>query len=998
MEVAGLVIGIAGLVGVFKDCIDLLSQIAALQDYGHDYEVLTLKLDIEKTLLLQWASRVRLAQDNYDKRLNAEDVQQTVSRILASIKLLFLETTALTEKYGVRKAKAEELNELMEPCPVVSAPRLARFVRDFENLNIRIRDRDKNVSIFTKTRWVIRDKDKFEDLINNLSYFIRKLNEVIPDKHESVTFMAYEDIEAIRDLKGRQLVLSASAGRQAVVAKVAKQTIQDLCERRILGSIWFQTMNNRREDISRPHDGTFDWALTQGNSGQWDDLPTWFTSGDGIYWISGKAGSGKSTLMKFLHSDNRTKDLLSSWAGSAALHIPSCFLWNLGSAEQKSLNGLMRTLLYHLLEARPSSIRDLLPAMWQDVIENEFADFRMPSLKELMTVFQKATQGPGDVKFCFFIDGLDEYSGNFADAVKAIKTLCQGSRIKAVVSSRPIPVCVEAFSQMPTMRLQDLTKRDIARYVHDTVGSHTYLHQLVQAEASEASSLLNELISKASGVFLWVVLASRSLLDGFAAFDRVAELKSRIDELPPELEDLFRHMLEKVEKRYRIQSVKILRLAYYNRAILNSGLIQTLGLALVDDHDMDLEKMPPRRHLSIAEKQAKCAMLEGRLRSRCGGLLEIHRKGPSARPDFYQDDYEHRADPAWKEDQSNTIIDSIVEFMHRSVYEFLDSPLTWQLDCLQIDDDMFDANAVLSAMSLHLAEQKSYDEDESFQAEHYIVEALQYGAIADRTTPGSMMAVFDQLEKLLREVEKSPDAWHILRTIITNSKAIPSGRAGSVDAARTGCLLLAIEASAANVARRRLFAIGMKALTKASKFPLLYHAISRPLLASIPGYPLDEEFPISRDLVQQLLFFGCDPNEVFTDAWGCETTPWKCWVDGMSVTDAKSAARTADITMDFLDADVPLEVVENTFDETLEDRVRRIFFGSRLRIQKGREEVEKRGYALLRRIHENQSFEDGDTGAELPTSREQSGQRASKRRLSAEDHFSQKRTRRKHNF
>jgi hypothetical protein len=41
----------------------------------------------------------------------------------------------------------------------------------------------------------------------------------------------------------------------------------------------------------------------------------WLSSGEGIFHISGKLGSGKSTLMKFLFSHCRTKTELRKWAG-----------------------------------------------------------------------------------------------------------------------------------------------------------------------------------------------------------------------------------------------------------------------------------------------------------------------------------------------------------------------------------------------------------------------------------------------------------------------------------------------------------------------------------------------------------------------------------------------------------------------------------------------------------------------------------------------------------
>jgi len=53
MEVAGLAVGVIGLIGLFKDCADLLSLISIARDLGKDAEVLQTKLDIERMIFLQ---------------------------------------------------------------------------------------------------------------------------------------------------------------------------------------------------------------------------------------------------------------------------------------------------------------------------------------------------------------------------------------------------------------------------------------------------------------------------------------------------------------------------------------------------------------------------------------------------------------------------------------------------------------------------------------------------------------------------------------------------------------------------------------------------------------------------------------------------------------------------------------------------------------------------------------------------------------------------------
>lgn len=84
----------------------------------------------------------------------------------------------------------------------------------------------------------------------------------------------------------------------------------------LLSSLYYPRMHDRREYISQAHSKTFNWAL-EGNSDTptaWHNLKAWLQRKGGIYWLSGKAGSGKSTLMKYIEYDPRTTLYLESWA------------------------------------------------------------------------------------------------------------------------------------------------------------------------------------------------------------------------------------------------------------------------------------------------------------------------------------------------------------------------------------------------------------------------------------------------------------------------------------------------------------------------------------------------------------------------------------------------------------------------------------------------------------------------------------------------------------
>ena len=192
--------------------------------------------------------------------------------------------------------------------------------------------------------------------------------------------------------------------------------------------------------------------------------------------------------------------------------------------------------MFQVLNTDPSLIAELLPNMWQEVYNSNRDKVALPSAAEVKQFFRLLSKRrDSSCRYCFFIDGLDEYSGNYLDATSFVKTLSDSPNIKLVVSSRPISVCVDAFHTRPKLQLQDLTSEDIKIYVHDVLGTHSYMGELLDIDPSETTKMLEDIVSKASGVFLWVVLACRSVLTGFAAFDKVLDLRDRVDQLPLEL-------------------------------------------------------------------------------------------------------------------------------------------------------------------------------------------------------------------------------------------------------------------------------------------------------------------------------------------------------------------------------------------------------------------------------------------------------------------------------
>ncbi|KAK0726499.1 prion-inhibition and propagation-domain-containing protein [Apiosordaria backusii] len=516
-ETAGLVVGVFALAGLFNNCLEMMSHISALRSMHHDAELLNTKLDVEKTLFLQWADRVRLLHSDCDVRLRSGDTAQTIEKVLKAMSELASDSSEIQARYGLRQRLPEDSILPGEPENPISGPRMLNFNKALEKLQIRTttKQKSRSSSRLSKVRWVVIDKAKFDCLIKDISYFIAKLNELIPPVAQLLSTMAYQDLNRSDLDKGSlNLVIDFDPHHTPspeedllTAAKVIRS--QNL----VLDTLWFRQIDDRREIITSAHSQTLKWALEPPLPDQsWSDLSLWLRSGSGVYWISGKAGSGKSTLMKYLVHHPTTDALLQIWADGTELISPHFFFYYLGTKDQKSFTGLTRTLLHHILTHNKAWIPTILPGMWKESINHHGARaIDLPTLSELKNAFTALVQLP--IKLCVFIDGLDEYEGEHQDTISFIESLSSNPNVKLLVSSRPEPEFVDSLSLHPMLRMQELTRKDISLYVTDKIESHRYMSRLLHRDDTSlrARQILDDLCDKAEGVFIWSVLACKSL-------------------------------------------------------------------------------------------------------------------------------------------------------------------------------------------------------------------------------------------------------------------------------------------------------------------------------------------------------------------------------------------------------------------------------------------------------------------------------------------------------
>lgn len=225
-----------------------------------------------------------------------------------------------------------------------------------------------------------------------------------------------------------------------VLSDTARRGQAYFAEQAILQSLRFPSIDSRHQSISKEHPQTFLWIFDETSSTKFVD---WLTAEDGVYWISGKPGSGKSTLLKFVAEHEKTRQHLKAWAGDKKLVTATFYFWNASTRNsQKSQQGLLQTILYQILRQCPELIHVAYHEQWiamasDGKVLRESRDelLTVPALLDTLRKISASTAS--DTKFCFFLDGLDEYDGRPADIIELLDILKSFRNVKTCVSSRP---------------------------------------------------------------------------------------------------------------------------------------------------------------------------------------------------------------------------------------------------------------------------------------------------------------------------------------------------------------------------------------------------------------------------------------------------------------------------------------------------------------------------------------------------------------------------------
>jgi hypothetical protein len=262
---------------------------------------------------------------------------------------------------------------------------------------------------------------------------------------------------------------------------------------RLLEALNFDEREDRLATIGKAHEETCQWLFERDEYKAWRD-PDKRRIHHGFFWIKGKPGTGKSTLMKCAYNRGLrefTDDVILSFFFNAR-----------GIKLQKSTQGMYRSLLCQLLER--------IPTLAAKLPHRECQRLQKPGwpIELLKDVLREALLLVDAARITCYVDALDECQEEDAREMIDFFDMLGTSAAAANVSVN-ILLSSRHYPQIHISRCQQLILEQQSDHGSDIV---SYIESKLQIGSSAtAHDIKSTLLRKASGVFLWVVLVVQIL-------------------------------------------------------------------------------------------------------------------------------------------------------------------------------------------------------------------------------------------------------------------------------------------------------------------------------------------------------------------------------------------------------------------------------------------------------------------------------------------------------
>jgi len=566
-------------------------------------------------------------------------------------------------------------------------------------------------------------------------------------------------------------------------------------------------------------------------------------------------------MMRYALHDWRLKNYLSIRKGQP-YRVAYFFFHELGIGPEQNMLGFLHGILAQLLREFKELTPFVMPTFRRlkglgetGLFREERSIWTEHELTEtLQFIFQ---QDHSLERICLFIDGLDECAGDHREQLNFLLPWIMNANqaqksFKVCIASRPLLEIEHRLARFPGFKIHEWTVSDIRAYA---TGRFKQAIEMISFSSSTQIirkdvelELVNNILDKACGVFLWVKLVVEEIIIGLEDGDTDAELQERLDYLPSELGDLYQRIISQISSKYWDDAFNYFQLLVH--AIDSSLELVLFALACEEPLDALSRDEDENEKVALILKE-DCKRIQLRIKSRCRGLLQLTASGEIASSRFLS---KHCS----------------VEFLHKTVKEYVTTVcLNTSMRPTVHENQIKNPPVSLMAACLRLIKTNFHDISSDFYKSSElsnrpaIVEFFEYARAAEEFTESSQAIYVDEMDYYLSDFY-----YHTALRI--------SGTRADLRTWNTDILCIAIHHGLSIYVFERLCADNIDISKKRSGRPLLQYAFDNPILGS----------PRWLDMITDLLRRGVDVNETFQGQ--------TAWLQAVCMVDRSTWQRDAD--------------------------------------------------------------------------------------------------------
>ncbi|KAK6336937.1 hypothetical protein TWF718_009726 [Orbilia javanica] len=374
---------------------------------------------------------------------------------------------------------------------------------------------------------------------------------------------------------------------------------------RSLRSLSFPNMTFRQHSIASAHKNTCDWFFKTEKFQQWRNR-TDIEAFNGVLWIKGKPGTGKSTLMKHTLRYCKTDPQLRDYA------IAAYFFSARGTGLEKSRCGMLRSLLYQLCEQDPEvHNRFLLHFRSKEREYGRSWEWHEGELESFLldTISSITPTKP----VILLVDALDECDES---EVRKVVVFLEELSWTATQSHNPngakksLNICLSS-RHYPTISMTKMLDLIVERREEHTEDIVIYIQDKLKFKDK---GIEYELLRKADGIFMWIVLVVEMLNQAYDDGD-IGSVRAKLEEAPADLDEVFHTLLEK-DNPGKHRTVLMLQFVLFAKNRLDPA-----ELYYAVQSGSELKNLGQRDKSVVTDQLIDAFIISG---SR--GLLEVHRQ------------------------------------------------------------------------------------------------------------------------------------------------------------------------------------------------------------------------------------------------------------------------------------------------------------------------------------------------------------------------------------